>query len=107
MLKTAKTTLLMTACFGVIFASLTTPLFAQGGKIVAAAGDGENVWVTDTADHKVMKVRASNGVLVGSYSVPSPLRLICDGKNIWTTSNSGVVTKIQAVDGAILGSYVT
>src|SRR5438128_12454815 len=105
MLKTTKTVLFMAACFGVIFTSLSGSLFAQGGKLVAAAGNGENVWITDTADQKIFKLQASTRVLVSTYSVPSPLRLIYDGKNVWTTSNSGTVTKIQAKDGAILGSY--
>ena len=43
--------------------------------------------------------------MVGSSTVPSPLRLISDGKNIWTVSNSGLVSKIQAKDGLLVGSY--
>src|ERR1051326_1946176 len=104
MLKTAKTMLFAIACFGVIFAAFPLATRADG-KPVAAIADGENLWITDPANHKVVKMRASDGTVLGSYTATSPLRLISDGKNIWTTSNSGLITKIQAADGAIVGSY--
>jgi hypothetical protein len=105
MMKTTKTILFMTACFGLMFTSLSPALFAEVAKPVAAVGDGQNIWVTDSGHHRLVKLRASDGTLLGSHPIPSPLRLIYDGQNVWTVSNAGVVTKVQAKDGVILGSY--
>src|SRR5689334_4339600 len=104
MLKTAKVLSFAATCFGVYFAAFPPALFADG-KPVAAIADGGNIWVTDTANHKVVKMRASDGSILGSYTATSPLRLLSDGKNIWTTSNSGLVSKLQASDGTVLGTY--
>src|SRR5947209_3147715 len=78
MLKTAKAIFLMTACFGLIFTSLSPALFAEVAKPVAAVVEGQNIWVTDSGDHRLVKLRASDGTLLGSYPIPSPLRLIYD-----------------------------
>src|SRR5438093_4892447 len=105
MLKTAQAIFFMTACFGLMFTLLLPALFAEVAKPVAAVVDGQSIWVTDSGDHRLVKLRASDGTLLGSYPIPSPLRLIYDGQNVWTVSNAGVVTKVQAKDGVILGSY--
>jgi len=66
--------------------------------------DGENVWANTAAS--VVKLRASDVTILGTYPVQALFGLAFDGSNIWATSyyfNS--VTKIRANDGTILGSY--
>src|ERR1051326_7505354 len=65
MLKTAQILLFAVVCFGVIFAAFPLELLADG-KPVAAIADGDNIWITDTANHKVVKMRASDGSVIGS-----------------------------------------
>ncbi|MBA3961895.1 MAG: hypothetical protein H0X40_08345 [Chthoniobacterales bacterium] len=68
--------------------------------------DGANVWVTDQSDHTVTKIRVSDNVIVGTYSVSSAFGLAFDGTNMWVGNNLGsTLTKIRASDGVILGTF--
>src|ERR1051326_7329980 len=107
MSKAAKTMLFVTLCLGAFFSSLPPTLFAEVAHPVAAAVVGENIWVTDTGDHKLLRLRASDGRLIESFPISSPLRVIYDGKNVWTGSVTGLVTKINAKDGGVIESYPT
>src|SRR5437016_8861949 len=103
--KKVKMIFCLAACFGVIFTFLPRPALAEAGKPVAAAVDGENIWVTDNSNHQLVRLRASDGSLIAAYSVSSPLRVLHDGINVWTVSNAGIVTKVRAKDGVVLASY--
>ena len=51
--------------------------------------DGLNIWVTNYSDNTVTKLRASDGSLVGTYSVGNGPKDICfDGASIWVANGS-------------------
>jgi len=48
------------------------------------AFDGVNIWVTNSSSNTVSKLRGSDGVTLGTFSVGSnPLGVAFDGANIW------------------------
>ena len=64
------------------------------------AFDGENIWMSNLGNNTVMKVRARDGVFLGSYAVTSPGALAFDGQRIWVNNvNSNTVTVLRASDG--------
>jgi hypothetical protein len=66
------------------------------------AFDGENMWISETSANTVLKVNASDGRFVGSYTVTSPGALAFDGKQIWVNNvNSNTVTVLRASDGRL------
>jgi len=69
--------------------------------------DGANIWAADSAGGTVTKVRASDGMLLGTYKVgPGPECVAFDGDNIWVTNrDDGSVSKIRASDGKLMGSF--
>ena len=52
--------------------------------------DGDNIWVANSYGQSISKIRASDGVVLGTYSVgPYPRGIAYDGSYIWvTTENS-------------------
>jgi len=78
------------------------------------AFDGANLWVAyfgQAADfsliHTVTKVRATDGTVLGIFTVGSqPAGVMFDGTNIWV-ANTGddTVTKLRASDGAVLATF--
>ena len=60
------------------------------------AFDGANIWVTSSNENTVTKLRASDGALLGTFSVGSnPYSVAFDGANIWVTSfYSNTVSKL-------------
>jgi len=76
------------------------------GGALGSAFDGENIWIANNFVNKVTKVRASDGVVLGSYAVgSSPQGVAFDGTNIWVANLSGNVTKLRASDGTVLGTF--
>jgi len=81
---------------------------AGGGQPCALAFDGANIWVANYGSSNVMKLRASDGGILGTYSTGGngPRALAFDGANIWVANyGSSTVTKLRASDGGILGTY--
>jgi hypothetical protein len=76
-----------------------------GGLPRTAAFDGTNVWVTNSFDGTVRKLRATDGAVLGTFAVGnSPDEIAFDGANIWVTNNvDGTVSKLRASDGAQQG----
>ena len=68
------------------------------------AFDGANIWVKFDSN-TVTKLRASDGVVLGTYAVGgAPYGIAFDGVNIWVSNlYSNNVTKLRASDGAGLG----
>ena len=63
-------------------ANLTTQ-FAVGTTPVGVAFDGASIWVVNSADKAVDKLRASDGTILGSFAVgTNPLGDAFDGANI-------------------------
>src|ERR1700726_4842272 len=87
-------------------ANLTTQ-FAVGNTPVGVAFDGASVWVVNSADKTVDKLRASDGTILGSFAVGgNPLGVAFDGANIWVANyHDDTVTKLRASDGALQGTF--
>jgi hypothetical protein len=81
--------------------------YPAGINPAAIAFDGSNFWITNYTSNVVTKLRANDGVIVGTYPTGAwSLGIAFDGANIWVVnSNSNTVTKLQASDGALVGTY--
>src|SRR5579863_394976 len=81
------------------------PTFA-GSNPWGVAFDGANIWVTNASSNNVMKFRASDDTLLGTFAVGhEPVGAAFDGANIWVANFSGNnVTKLRASDGACVGT---
>jgi DNA-binding beta-propeller fold protein YncE len=72
--------------------------FPAGNDPQFLAFDGANIWVTNSGDDTVTKLRASDGTNLGTFPVGTgPLGIIFDGANIWVANYSSAnVTKLRA-----------
>jgi hypothetical protein len=71
--------------------------------------DGEHIWVTVYWDHKLVKIKASDGTVVGSYSsvCQHPNALAFDGTFIWVASeDTACLALIWAKDGSYGGATI-
>ncbi|HEX7959288.1 MAG TPA: PEGA domain-containing protein, partial [Terriglobales bacterium] len=81
--------------------------FTVGGSPQGVLFDGLNIWVTNSADGTVSKLRASDGAALGTFAVGgNPHGIAFDGVNVWV-ANTGdnTLTKLQGSDGAPLGTF--
>lgn len=78
--------------------------FSVGGAPIGLVFDGTNIWVANSTDNTVTKMRASDGASLGTFTVgASPRRVAYDGTNIWVSNwNGNSVTKLRASDGALI-----
>ena len=61
--------------------------FAVGNQSSFVAFDGANIWVTNPLDGTVSKLRASNGLPLGTFDVGVfPILMAFDGANIWVAN---------------------
>jgi DNA-binding beta-propeller fold protein YncE len=52
--------------------------------------DGTNIWVANEDSNNVMKLRASDGAVLGAFNVGmEPGMVAYDGANIWVTNGRG------------------
>jgi YVTN family beta-propeller protein len=66
------------------------------------AFDGANIWVTDFFFSTLIKVRASDGVILGRYSgVYEPLRIASNGTSVWAATELGDLYKVRTSDGVV------
>jgi outer membrane lipoprotein-sorting protein len=72
----------------------------------AIAFDGANMWVSNFTSNNVTKIRASDGVVVGTYAVgTAPGGIAFDGNNMWiANSGSNSITELRASDGTTLST---
>jgi DNA-binding beta-propeller fold protein YncE len=65
------------------------------------------VWVTNTGDGTVSKLRVSDGKVLGTFAVGSrPTGIAFDGANMWVGNRSdGTVSKLRASDGKLIGTF--
>ena len=72
------------------------------------AFDGEHMWVTVWGTGKVVKIRASDMAVIGSYNVgPGVNPIIFDGDEIWVATSDtspGQITRIRASDGSLVST---
>ena len=81
--------------------------FSVGSSPFGVAFDGADVWVTNSSNNNVSKLRASDGATLGTFSVgSSPVGVAFDGADVWVTNNgSNNVSKLRASDRATLGTF--
>ena len=79
--------------------------FAVGRQPVGMAFDGANIWVSNSLDNTVSKLRASDGVVLGTFPVGvTPVGMAFDGANIWVANlNDDSVSKLR--DGVVLDTF--
>ena len=60
------------------------------------AFDGVNIWVANTGSNNVIKIRASDGTVLGAYNVGlNPRGVFFDGANVWVVNHDSVtITKL-------------
>jgi DNA-binding beta-propeller fold protein YncE len=64
--------------------------FAVGAAPKGVVFDGANIWVANSDDGTVTKLRASDGSNMGTFLVGSgPEGVAFDGANIWVANRSG------------------
>src|SRR5215813_7934000 len=73
----------------------------------AIAFDGANMWIANLNDNTVTKLRASDGALMGTFSVGRrPDGLAYDGANMWVANrDDSTVAKLRASDGAVVATF--
>jgi hypothetical protein len=91
-------------------ANLTRTIDLSGSGALhpgAGAFDGANIWVANQSSNNVTKLRASDGVVLGTFPVgANPTGVAFDGINIWVANQiSNNVTKLRASDGTVLGTF--
>jgi DNA-binding beta-propeller fold protein YncE len=69
--------------------------------------DGANIWVTNSHDNTVIKLRAADGAKLGTFSTGnSPHSVAFDGANIWVTNLiDSTVSVLRAADGTALAAF--
>jgi hypothetical protein len=82
-------------------------IFAVGVSAEGIAFDGANIWVANSGDGTVTKLRASDGALQGTFTVGNtPRGVAFDGTNVWVAnSGDGTVSKLKASDGSSQGTF--
>ena len=85
----------------------TIQTFPVGDQPDALTFDGANVWVANSLDDTVTKLRASDGAPQGIFAVGDfPQWITFDGTNVWVSNTfSDNVTKLLASDGTVLGTF--
>jgi len=83
------------------------PNVVVGTAPTGATFDGANIWVANSGNDSVTKIRASDGAVLGTFAVgASPQGLMFDGSNIWVANGNGnSVTRLLASDGSVVGTY--
>ena len=81
--------------------------FATGTNPRGVAFDGSNIWIANSGSSNVTKLRASDGVNLGTFLAGSvPIKIAFDGASIWVANLGGnTVTKLRASDGVNLGTF--
>jgi len=78
----------------------------QNSNPYGIAFDGANIWTANSGEGTVSKLRASDGAMLGSFTVGgTPNFVVFDGANVWVTVSPNTVSKLRASDGKILGSF--
>ena len=81
---------------------------AVGAGPTALAFDGAHSWVGSASARSVSKLRASDGVVLGSWAVPGrPDALAIEGSHVWVASNeldASRLLKMRLGDGALVAS---
>jgi hypothetical protein len=95
-------------------ACVTPCSFNAGSKPLALAFDGVNIWVVNNGNANVMKLRASDGTILGTFNPFNPgtthnlTAMAFDGANMWVVDSfTGLVGRVRVSDGAnVVGAAV-
>lgn len=81
--------------------------FNVGQRAEGIAFDGASIWVANSGDGTVSKLRASDGASQGTFRVgASPRGVAFDGTSIWiANSGDGTVSKLRVSDGSVQGTF--
>ncbi len=84
-----------------------TASFTMGTAPYGIAFDGTNLWICNNGSNNVVKVRTSDGAILGTFAVgTNPIAVAYDGANVWVANiNSKNVTKLNGSTGAVLGTF--
>jgi DNA-binding beta-propeller fold protein YncE len=77
-----------------------------GKAPIGLAFDGADIWVANTGDGTVSKLRASDGKTLGTFGGISgnPYGVAFDGANIWVSTGISLA-EFRASDGKKLGEF--
>ena len=89
---------------------LGRPAYPVGNASTVLAGiafDGANLRLVDNGNHSVIKRRARDANVLGTFPVGNlPRGVAFDGANIWVANAlDNTVTKLRAIDGTLLGTF--
>ena len=77
----------------------------MGFQPLGIAFDGADLWIANRGDSTVSKLRASDGLLLGTFKAPgNPYGVAFDGVHIWVTG-APYVSELQASDGSQVGLF--
>jgi sugar lactone lactonase YvrE len=88
-------------------ANVVPTTFNVGSQPYGLAFDGANLWVANSGDNTVTKLRTSDGETLGTFPAGnSPQGIAFDGANVWVTDFFGnTVTELRCSDGKTLGTF--
>jgi collagen triple helix repeat protein len=80
--------------------------FSLPGNAFGTAFDGENIWIANLSLNRLIKLRANDGVVLGTFPTGNaPAGIAFDGTNLWVSNLSNSVSKLRASDGTLLGTF--
>src|SRR5262245_10834629 len=80
--------------------------FEVGRRPEALLFDGTNIWVANQMSDNLMKLRASDGLNIGTFETGTrPVALTYDGTHVWVANKmSNNVMKYLAKDGSLVAT---
>jgi DNA-binding beta-propeller fold protein YncE len=83
--------------------------FNVGTNPRGIAFDGANMWVANSGQLSVTKLRASDGAFLGSFAecnnCGNPLQIAFDGAQMWVTTSTGHLKRYRVSDGREVGNH--
>jgi hypothetical protein len=80
-------------------------LLSLSQPVASMVFDGSHIWAVNSQSGMLLKLRASDGALMGSLHSGSPnARLTFDGVHVWV-ANGGTGLIVRAVDAGIAGTF--
>jgi hypothetical protein len=76
--------------------------FPLGGRVVAMAAGGEDVWLADEEAGQVVRVDATSGSATLRVDFANPTALLLDGDALWVAYGAGSIAELEAGTGSLL-----
>jgi DNA-binding beta-propeller fold protein YncE len=75
------------------------------GQPLGIAFDGANMWIANQGTGTVSKLRASDGTVLGTFTVGlEPYGVVFDGEDVWV-SGAIAIFELRASDGFVAGAW--